>query len=54
MDIGASANLEIVDKFCYLADILSVVREPKLIFLLNPIFSDIVFFWVDCGGIGPK
>jgi len=24
VDIGASANLEVVDKFCYLADILSV------------------------------
>jgi len=25
VDIGASANLELVDKFCYLGDILSVV-----------------------------
>ena len=24
MDIGASANLEVVDKFCYLGDMLSV------------------------------
>jgi len=24
VDIGASANLEIVDKFCYLGDMLSV------------------------------
>ena len=24
MDIGASANLEVVDKFCYLDDMLSV------------------------------
>jgi len=24
VDIGASANLEVVDKFCYLGDILSV------------------------------
>ena len=24
MDIGASANLEVADKFCYLGDILSV------------------------------
>jgi len=24
MDIGASANLEVVDKFCYLGDISSV------------------------------
>jgi len=24
VDIGASANLELVDKFCYLDDILSV------------------------------
>ena len=24
MDIGASAELELVDKFCYLGDILSV------------------------------
>ena len=31
-----------------------LVREPKLIFRLNPIFSDIVFFWVVYGGIGPK
>ena len=25
VDIGASANLEIVDKFCYLGDMLSVM-----------------------------
>jgi len=25
--IGASANLELVDKFCYLGDILSVDRD---------------------------
>ena len=24
VDIGASANLEVVDKFCYLGDMLSV------------------------------
>ena len=24
MDIGASANMEVVDKFCYLGDLLSV------------------------------
>ena len=24
MDVGASANLEVVDKFCYLGDMLSV------------------------------
>ena len=24
MDIGSSANLEVVDKFCYLGDMLSV------------------------------
>ena len=24
MDIGVSANLEVVDKFCYLGDMLSV------------------------------
>jgi len=24
VDIGASANLEVVDKFCYLGDVLSV------------------------------
>jgi len=24
VDIGASANLELVDKFCYLGDVLSV------------------------------
>ena len=24
MDIGASANLEVVDKFCYLGDMVSV------------------------------
>ena len=27
MDIGASANLEVVDKFCYLGDMLSVVGD---------------------------
>jgi len=26
VDIGASANLEVVDKFCYLGDMLSVVE----------------------------
>ena len=26
-DIGASANLEIVDKFCYLGDMLSVDED---------------------------
>jgi len=27
VDIGASANLEVVDKFCYLGDMLSVDRD---------------------------
>jgi len=27
VDIGTSANLELVDKFCYLGDILSVVGD---------------------------
>jgi len=27
VDIGASANLEVVDKFCYLGDIFSVDRD---------------------------
>ena len=27
MDIGASANLEVVDKFCYLGDMLSVDED---------------------------
>ena len=27
VDIGASANLELVDKFCYLGDMLSVERD---------------------------
>ena len=27
VDIGASANLELVDKFCYLGDMLSVVGD---------------------------
>jgi len=27
VDIGASANLELVDKFCYLGDLLSVVGD---------------------------
>jgi len=27
VDIGASANLEVVDKFCYLSDMLSVDRD---------------------------
>jgi len=27
VDIGASANLELVDKFCYLGDMLSVDRD---------------------------
>jgi len=27
VDIGAGANLELVDKFCYLSDILSVDRD---------------------------
>jgi len=27
VDIGASANLELVDKFCYLDDMLSVYRD---------------------------
>jgi len=28
VDIGASANLEAVDKFCYLGDIMSVDGDP--------------------------
>jgi len=27
VDIGASANLEVVDKFCYLGDMLSVDED---------------------------
>ena len=27
MDIGVSANLELVDKFCYLGDMLNVVGD---------------------------
>jgi len=27
VDIGASANLELVDKFCYLGDMLNVDRD---------------------------
>ena len=27
VDIGASANLEVVDKFCYLGDMLNVDRD---------------------------
>ena len=27
VDIDANANLDLVDKFCYLGDILSVVRD---------------------------
>jgi len=27
VDIGASANLELVDKFCYLGDMLSVAGD---------------------------
>ena len=27
MDVGASANLEVVDKFCYLGDMLNVDRD---------------------------
>jgi len=27
VDIGASANLEVVDKFCYLGDMLSADRD---------------------------
>jgi len=30
MDIGASAKLELVDKFCYLGDMLSVVPSVLL------------------------
>jgi len=29
VDIGASANLEVVDKFCYLGDMLSVDGDAK-------------------------
>jgi len=28
VDIGATANLEVVDKFCYLGDMLSVMEMP--------------------------
>ena len=27
MDVGASANLEVVDKFCYLGDMLTMDRD---------------------------
>ena len=30
VDIGASANLEVVDKFCYLGDMLSVAVEARI------------------------
>ena len=29
MDIGASAKLELVDKFCYLGDMLTVDRDAE-------------------------
>ena len=31
VDIGASANLELVDKFCYLGDMLSVDRDADAV-----------------------
>ena len=34
MDVGASANLEVVDKFCYLGDMLSVHGELEMLMQL--------------------
>jgi len=34
VDIGASANLELVDKFCYLGDMLSVDGELEMLMQL--------------------
>jgi len=31
VDIGASANLEVVDKFCYLGDMLSVDGDADVV-----------------------
>ena len=35
MDIGASAKLELVDKFCYLGDMLSVICFSALTLLVG-------------------
>jgi len=34
VDIGVNANLELVDKFCYLGDMLSVDRELEMLMKL--------------------
>ena len=40
MDIGASANLQVVDKFCYLGDMLSVNGDGWLVsWSLTSLFS---------------
>jgi len=31
VDIGASANLEVVDKFCYLGDMLSIDGDHAML-----------------------
>jgi len=39
VDIGVSANLELVDKFCYLGDTLSVDGDAMLMQLWTPEFE---------------
>jgi len=52
VDIAVDANLELVDKFCYLGDMLSViVRVPRPDFGPYPALRVKVFFFADSGSL---
>ena len=45
MDIGASTELELVDKFCYLGDMLSVDGPWTLNFILHAFLHPIIIIF---------